>query len=149
MIELRQATPEDIDVLFEMIMEIAAYHEQEPFVKTGKAELLRAGFGESPLFGAMIAEYEGATAGYVSYTINYSIWLGVRYINIDDVFVKAAFRGKKIGEALMQEMKRHGKEKGIQRIKWEVEKENVAAIRFYERLGAKVSIKGVCTWELS
>lgn len=149
MTELRQATHEDVDTLYEMIMEIAAYHGQEQSVKTDKAELLSTGFGESPLFGAIIAEYEGAIAGYVSYTINYSIWLGVSYINIDDVFVKAAFRGKKIGEALMQEVRRQTVEKGIQRIKWEVEKENTAAIRFYERLGATVSIKGICTLDLS
>ncbi|GAB5523026.1 MAG: GNAT family N-acetyltransferase [Roseivirga sp.] len=149
MIELRQATPEDIDLLCEMIMEIAAYLGQQSFVKTSKTELLNAGFGENPLFEAIIAEYEGTTAGYVSYTINYSIWLGVSYINIDDVFVKAAFRGKKIGQALMQEIRKLSKEKGIQRVKWEVEKENTAAIRFYEKLGATVSIKGLCSWDLS
>lgn len=149
MIELRQATPEDVDALFEMIIEIAAYHGQQQSVKTSKEKLLEDGFGEKASFGAIIAEYNGATTGYVSYTVNYSIWLGASYMNIDDIFVKEAFRGKKIGEALMQKIKQTCRDKGIQRVKWEVEKDNIAAIRFYKRLGATVNIKGVCSWNLS
>jgi ribosomal protein S18 acetylase RimI-like enzyme len=35
---------------------------------------------------------------------------------------------------------------GCRRLKWEVEEDNISAIRFYERLGAEVNIKGVCRW---
>lgn len=149
MIQIRQATEQDIDILFDMILEIARYHNQEQYVVTTKEALLRAAFSNDAKFGALISTYDGVTAGYVSFTYNYSIWLGISYMNIDDLFVKEAFRGKKIGEALMHEIKTRCNTEGIQRVKWEVEKGNTAAIRFYERLGANVSIKGLASWDLS
>jgi len=38
--------------------------------------------------------------------------------------------------------------KGISKIKWEVERENKGAIKFYEGLGASLKIKGIFHWNL-
>ncbi|GGX29320.1 GNAT family N-acetyltransferase [Aquimarina muelleri] len=40
------------------------------------------------------------------------------------------------------------KEKNISLIKWEVEKDNVRAIEFYNRLGAKITEKGIFRWNI-
>jgi hypothetical protein len=37
---------------------------------------------------------------------------------------------------------------GHKRIRWGVESDNHAAIRFYQRLGATLHTKGICTWEV-
>jgi len=37
---------------------------------------------------------------------------------------------------------------GISRVRWEVERGNDSAIRFYERLGAKYNEKGVFRWNI-
>lgn len=68
-------------------------------------------------------------------------------MNIDDVFVWEEFRGQKIGEALMQKAKAACASKGVHKIRWEVQKDNHSAIRFYERLGANMETKGVFKWE--
>ncbi len=149
MIDIKQAQAEDLDALFEMMREIADYHDQLPYLKTDKAELLSAGFNHNPDFGAIMATYDDAPTGYITYTLNYSIWQGKRFMNIDDVFVKAGFRGKKIGEAMMLHIKGLCRDMNIDRVKWEVEEDNTPAIRFYKRLGATVTIKGVCHWDLS
>lgn len=149
MVNVRQAQTEDLDALFEMMIEIAEYHDQRQHLKTDNAELLSAGFSHNPDFGAIMATYDDAPAGYITYTLNYSIWQGKRFMNIDDVFVKASFRGKKIGEAMMKHISELCLEMNIKRVKWEVDEDNQAAIRFYKRLGATVNIKGVCHWDLS
>lgn len=148
MLHIRPATAKDIDDFYELILGIARYHDQEQFILTNKEEIIRAGFTHNPQFEVLLAEYEGHIAGYVSYTYNYSIWLGDTYLNIDDVFVKEAYRGKKIGESLMQTLKNHAKEKGIPKIRWEVQADNDPAIRFYERLGARVKTKGIFSWKV-
>ena len=148
MLKIRPATKEDVPILYELIMGIAHYHNQAYAVKTTEKELLRAGFGEVPQFGALIAEYEGKPAGYLSYTWNYSIWNAGNYMNLDDLFVKEAFRGKKIGQALMQEAKALCQKRDTHLIRWEVQKDNEAAIKFYEGLGAKMKVKGIFRWEL-
>lgn len=146
MINIRKATAEDVDVLYDLIIGIAQYHDQEKFVLTDKKELLKSGFSDSPRFGALIAEFNDKIAGYVSYTFNYSIWAGGEYVNIDDVFVSEAFRGQKVGEKLMHRIKSLCREQGIEKVRWEVQSDNAGAIRFYERLGAQYSAKGIFRW---
>ncbi len=148
MVNIREATKEDIDVVHDLILAIAKHHNEEQYVITDKSELLRSGFGESPMFGILLAEVDGEIAGYTSYTWNYSIWLGSTYMNIDDVFVWQKFRGKKVGEALMHKAKEVCKTHGGSRVSWRVEKDNSGAIKFYQRLGAKLEIKGVFIWDV-
>ena len=148
MLTVRKATKEDIDIVYELILAIAKHHNQQQFVVTDKQTLLEDGFLPSAKFGILLAEIGGKIAGYCSYTWNYSIWQGTRYMNIDDVFVWAAHRGKKVGESLMSAAENVCKENGINRIKWEVEQDNLGAIKFYQRLGAELAVKGLFRWDI-
>ncbi|RTR37173.1 GNAT family N-acetyltransferase [Shewanella canadensis] len=129
-----------------LILAIARHHGEEQYVVTGKRELEESGFGPSPKFGVLLAEVDNKVAGYVSYTWNYSIWLGSSYMNIDDVFVWEEYRGQRVGEALMIKARAVCQMAGVKRLKWEVDQDNHQAINFYQRLGAQVNIKGVCRW---
>ncbi len=149
MLKIKRAAKEDIETLYHLIIGIAQHHDQEQYVLTNPEELRKAGFGENPRFGALIAEWDGEAVGYVSYTFNYSIWMGGVYLNIDDLFVWKKFRGKKIGEQLMLKIKEVGKEQGLSRIRWEVEQDNLGAIKFYEKLGAELTIKGIFRWNIN
>ena len=148
MISIRIAEEADVAVFYELLLEEARHHNSLQHVHTDVAELRRAGFGKDKKFGVLLAEYGAEPAGYVSYTSNYSIWLGADFVMIDDVFVTEKHRGKGIGEALMLRMKDLAKADGHTRIRWGVESDNGGAIRFYERLGATVHTKGMCTWEI-
>lgn len=132
----------------ELIYAIAEHHDQTEYVLTNIPELLSSGFGNDPRFGVLLAEYNEATVGFLSFTINYSIWSGGDYLQIDDVYVDEKYRGKLIGESLMSGAKKYCQSVGISRLKWEVEKDNASAIRFYERLGANMTIKGVFSWNV-
>jgi len=149
MIKVRQASGTDVERILGLITAIAEHHDQAHYVRTDPEELEAAGFGADPRFGVLLAEYNEETVGFLSYTIDYSIWLGRRFMHIDDVFVDADYRGKNIGEALMLQSRKLCEASGLSRIKWEVEKENHSAKRFYERLGAKYYEKGVFAWDLS
>jgi len=39
--------------------------------------------------------------------------------------------------------------KSINQIKWQVEQDNLGAIKFYQRLGASINIKGLFSWDLT
>ena len=148
LITIKEATANDVDVLYDLITAIAQHHNQEQYVLTSTREMLRDGFQDNAKFGACLALYQGQVAGYVSYTWNYSIWTGQNFMNIDDLFVWQRFRGKSIGEALMQQAKQLCQSRGLKKIKWEVEGDNHGAIRFYERLGAKLHSKGIFHWSV-
>jgi len=149
MLIVREAKRSDADKVLAMILAIAKHHNQEQYVITDIEGLIQSAFCEQPKFGVLLAELEGEVAGYCSYTWNYSIWLGSSYMNIDDVFVWQKFRGKQIGEALMLKAKDVALAHGAARIKWEVEQDNIGAIKFYQRLGAELDIKGLFKWDLT
>ncbi|MGX1930273.1 N-acetyltransferase family protein [Flagellimonas sp. 2504JD4-2] len=149
MVKIRKATSDDIDVLFELILKIAAYHNQEQYVNTDEEKLLNDGFGTNPRYGALIAEVNGKSVGYLSYTWNYSIWTGGEYMNMDDLFVLEDQRSQKIGLQLMEYAKNMCQEKGMELIRWEVEKDNTRAIQFYKDLGAEINVKGIFRWKLT
>ena len=146
---VRAATKEDSGTIYDLIIGLAQYHDQAQYVATSKAEIAVAAFGEQVAFGVLLAEIDGQVAGFTSYTWNYSIWQGQRYMNIDDVFVLEAFRGQKIGQALMLKAKEVCLAKGAGRIRWEVEQDNTSAIAFYRQLGATLDIKGVFHWDVT
>ena len=146
MLVIRNATEKDIDAIYDSIIAIASHHDQEQFVQTSKEELLKSGFGKSPKFGVLLAEMDGDTAGFLSFTWEYSIWLGGKYMNIDDLFVYEQFRGKSIGKILMKKAQAHCLSQGVLHLRWEVEENNVAAIDFYQGLGVEFKVKGICHW---
>jgi ribosomal protein S18 acetylase RimI-like enzyme len=148
LITIREATIADIDAIHALIVAIANHHDQLHNVHTSPEQLRVAGFGENPQFGVLLAEVDGEIAGYASYTWNYSIWLAAHYMNIDDVFVWEHYRSIGVGEALMLKAKQICGLRGCQRIRWEVEPDNQGAIRFYQRLGAVVRIKGMFNWKV-
>lgn len=146
---IRLATADDVGEILRLIRAIADYHEQSHYVLTSDEELLAAGFSEPGKFSALVAEAGGQIIGFVSYTVNYSIWLGCDYMYIDDLFVDEGYRGDSVGEALMRAAKAHCQRIGLSRMKWEVNPGNVRARQFYERLGTEYYEKGVFVWDWS
>jgi len=149
MITIREANISDIDIVYDLIIAIAKHHDQEEYVLTNKQELVNSGFANHPSYGVLLAELDGKVAGYCSYTWNYSIWFGAHYMQIDDIFVWESCRGQQVGEELMQKAKEVCIAKGASRIKWEVEQDNHGAIKFYQRLGANIDVKGLFRWDVT
>ncbi len=146
MLVIREAVQGDIDSIYDMIIAIARHHDQEQYVQTDREELLRSGFGESPKFGALLAEIDEKAVGFVSFIWEYSIWLGKKYMNLNDLYVREQYRGRGIGAMLMKKMQRLCLSHGVYHIRWEVEENNQKAIDFYKNLGAEFKLKGICHW---
>lgn len=73
---MRRALLEDAPLLFDMIGELAEYEKMQADV-TGTASMLRDNM-ESGLVHALIAEYDGHTAGFALYFFNYSTFKSKR-----------------------------------------------------------------------
>ncbi|RPE80154.1 GNAT family N-acetyltransferase [Vulcaniibacterium tengchongense] len=143
---VRKAGRHDAAALLGLIRALAAHEGFSSYVRTDEDTLRRHGFGERPAFAAFIAELDGAPVGFVSYTVQYSIWYGREYLHVDDVFVAAAARGAGVGKRLMAAVARECLARGYAFARWTVETGNARAIGFYRGLGAGVREKGVCTW---
>ncbi len=133
---LRAALPADVPTIVSLIRDLAEY-ERQPEDCHADARLL-----EEHLFGAkrfaevVLAELAGETAGFALFFHNYSTWLTRPGLYLEDLFVKPAFRGLGIGEALLRHLARLAVARGCGRMEWSVLAWNESAIGFYRRLGA-------------
>jgi GNAT superfamily N-acetyltransferase len=98
MLSIRPANLNDVSELKALIHEMGDY-ERMPVVVT-EENLARDGFGPRPEFRVLIAEWDRQTAGYAFFFDCYSTFRG-RGLFLEDLFVRAQFRGQKVGDALL------------------------------------------------
>ena len=137
MLSIRPAIENDVSLLRNLILELAEYERERHLVKVTEADLVRDGFGPQPKFRALIAEWNGQTAGYALFYGSYSTWEGRGGIFLEDLFVRPMYRSKGIGKALVHNLARLAEEEGCYCVRWEVLHWNKPAIKFYEQIGAK------------
>jgi GNAT superfamily N-acetyltransferase len=138
MLVIREATASDAPLIVEMTRELADFERELDQVDTTPDDLVRDGFGENPSFHAFVAEWDGQPAAYILYFFTYSTWAGRPSLFLEDLFVRARFRGKGIATALLKRMAAIAREKKCYGMRWEVLIWNSAAIDLYHSLGAKV-----------
>jgi GNAT superfamily N-acetyltransferase len=137
MLKLRKAAAKDIPLILSFIRELAEYERAPNAVVCTEQDLRRDGFGPSPVFHVIVAEWNGEAAGMAFYFYNYSTWQGRSGIFIEDLFVRPRFRGKGIGRALMAKLAKTAIDEKCHGIRWEVLDWNKPAIEMYQHLGSK------------
>ena len=137
MLKLRKAAAKDIPLILSLIRELAEYERAPNAVVCTEQDLRRDGFGPSPVFHVIVAEWNGEDAGMAFYFYNYSTWQGRSGIFIEDLFVRPRFRGKGIGRALMAKLAQTAIDEKCHGIRWEVLDWNKPAIEVYQHLGSK------------
>src|SRR5437667_12389531 len=92
MLKLRKAVPDDIPLILSFIRELAEYERSPNAVSCTEKDVHRAGFGPSPKFRVIIAEWNGEHAGIAFFFVNYSTWQGRPGTLVDDLFVRYYIR---------------------------------------------------------
>ena len=136
-LNIRDAVKSDMQAVHTLITELAVFEKEPDAVQVTVIDLERDGFGENPLFHCFVAEIKNEIVGIALVYPRYSTWQGP-YVHLEDLIVTESMRGKGVGSALLEQVVRYGKEKGVRRIGWEVLDWNEPAIKFYEERGAKV-----------
>jgi GNAT superfamily N-acetyltransferase len=138
---IRKAIVEDINTIIELCIEHAAY-EQANYNPSGKAEKLAAMlFCSNPELYCIVAECESKVIGYTTFSKECSTWNAAYYTYMDCLFLKGAYRGFGIGEALVNKVIEHSKQNNTNHIEWQTPSFNKRAIKFYERIGATANEK--------
>ena len=134
---IRDAKPEDVPQILNFIKGLALYERAPHEVTATEEGLLRDGFGPNPIYFCLIAEQDGAPAGFALFFFNYSTWKGCPGVYLEDLYVEPHFRGLGIGKALLKRVAAFALERGCQRLQWEVLDWNTPAIDFYKVMGAE------------
>lgn len=136
MVFVRQASEGDVPLVLSFIRELAAYERLSHEVVATEENLRANLFGEQRYAEVLIAEHDGAPAGFALFFHNFSTFLGKPGIYLEDLYVKPEFRGAGIGKMLLARLARLAKERDCGRLEWWVLDWNEPSIGFYERLGA-------------
>ena len=164
MISVREATPEDVAQMHQMINELAEYEKAPEEVIATELDLMKALFGRdfsSPEFDqhdsistsgsantphgqpavyAFVIEDPNDSeqlAGIAIWFLNYSTWDGTHGVYLEDLYVRPQFRGQGMGKALMKRLAQVCIDNDYSRFQWWVLKWNQPAIEVYRAMGAK------------
>jgi GNAT superfamily N-acetyltransferase len=133
---LRDAVPSDAAEILALIQELAVYEKLRDQCVATVADIEREVFGPNAVVRVLMAEDEGAVAGFALFFFNFSTFLGRRGIYLEDLFVRPEFRGRGIGKGLLLRLKEIASEAGYGRVEWSVLDWNTPSIELYKSLGA-------------
>lgn len=134
---IRKAKASDVPAMMQLVLELAEYEKAIHEVSNTEEKMLADGFGDQPLFYAIVAEKEGLIVGLSIYYFRYSTWKGKR-IYLEDIVVTEAQRGQGIGKALFEATIAAGKEANCTGMMWQVLEWNEPAINFYKKYEARL-----------
>ena len=136
LIAIRPATPDDVPLIRQLIVELAEYERMRDAAVATDAALREQLFGAQPAAEVLLGEVDGQPAGFALFFHNFSTFLGQRGLYLEDLFVRPQFRGAGLGKHLMATLERLAVQRGCGRFEWSVLDWNTPSIGFYRSIGA-------------
>ena len=137
---IRPAAPGDVSEILAMVQELAAYERAAEEAVATEDQLRAALFGRSPKVFAHVVEHETADGrhlgGFALWFLNFSTWLGVHGLYLEDLYIRPELRGTGYGKRLLATLAQECVDNGYGRFEWWVLDWNEPALGFYRRIGA-------------
>lgn len=133
---IREAIESDVPTILRLLSDFAAFENLSEYLTIGEADLYNAMFGEASFVEGLVCEVEGETAGFAIFYPRFSSFRGQTGYYLEDIYIDESYRGRGLGEKLLQAIARKGNSRGFKRIDFQVLEWNFAAIEFYKSLGA-------------
>ncbi len=137
-LQLRSATVEDVETIFNLIQALAEYEKLSHQVIGTPEQLKEHLFGKHPYAEVILADIQDKTVGFALFFHNYSTFLTQPGIYLEDLFVLPEYRRKGIGKALIVAVAQLAVSRNCGRLEWSVLDWNQPAIDFYRSIGAAI-----------
>jgi GNAT superfamily N-acetyltransferase len=134
---LRPATAADVPTILALIRGIAEYERLSHEVEATEALLREHGFGQRPVYEAILAERDGRAVGFALYFFSFSTFKARPTLYLEDLFVVPEERRAGIGSRLLTRLAQVAVERHCGRMEWSVLDWNTPARDLYVKLGAK------------
>ncbi len=121
--------------LYELIRELATY-EKILHDLMATEELLRQAIFVHKVTEVLMAEYNGEPIGYAMYYYNFSSFIGLPGLYLEDIYIRPQYRGKGFGKITLAKLAQIAIEKNCWGMEWTVLDWNQPSVDFYESLGA-------------
>jgi GNAT superfamily N-acetyltransferase len=133
-INIRPATEQDLEAVYALLIEFAAFQGSSDKVYTTVEQLKR----DKDLFQCLVAEADDKRIiGFASHFFTYYSWSG-KALYIDDLYVTQSCRKQGVGKALLDAIVQKAKDNGCFKVRWQTSNWNHNAIAFYKTYGAEI-----------
>ena len=136
-LRIRPATVDDLSIVLAFIRELADYEHLSHLVTATEIGLKDSLFGARPGAEVLLGLEDNTLVGFAVYFHNFSTFLGVRGLWLEDLYVRPAYRRRGHGRRLLLEVAKIAHDRGCGRFEWAALDWNEPAIRFYRALGAR------------
>ena len=133
---IRAVAEDDVETLFGLILELAAYEKLSDEVR-GDAEVLRRSLFVERTAEALLAEVDSEAVGYAIVCGTFSSFECKGGIWVEDIYVRPESRRGGVGRTLFARVAAIAIERGLPRVEWAALDWNELALGFYDRLGAR------------
>lgn len=131
---VQRATPGDLDSLVNLMTEF--YGESGFAFDPARARVAFADLIADPRFGsAWLIRSDDEVAGYFVLTLGYSMEFGGRSAFLDDLFIRAPFRGRGLGKAALATLRAECEALGVRVVHLEAARDNNTAQGLYRKAG--------------
>ncbi len=133
------ATPADLEAMADLLAELFTLESDFQPVREKQLRGLRL-ILENPSIGQLfVLRIDDEVAGMANALITISTAEGCPVLLLEDVIVKARFRGLKLGRRLVEHILNWARANGMPRVTLLADKDNLPALAFYECLGFEPS----------
>lgn len=135
MFNIREIKENEIDILLDLIYEMASYEKLTSDVTATKESLEKVIFKEKTALVRLL-EIDDKIIGYLMYFYNVSSFTGSRNLYIEDIFVKEEYRRNGFGKKCFIYLAKEAMKEDIKRIDWICLDWNQKSLDFYKKMGA-------------
>lgn len=142
-LSVRPATPEDAEAVVAMARSLSRMDGGRS-TRFSVERFHDDGFGTDAAFRTLVAEHDAELAGYAVWYPGYDTDSATRGIYLADLYVRAEYRRRGVGRALLCGLAAHAREDGARWMFWSVLRRNRGARRFYRALAQELQDVRLC-----
>lgn len=135
--EIRSATKNDVPVILSFIKQLAEQGKLSKALVATEEILTKYLFGSRVYAEVILGCLDQEPVSYAMFSYHFSTLFGRPTLYLVDLFVMPEFRQQGIGQNLLAHLAKIAREQNCCRIEWSVLEWNSAAIRLYQKIGAK------------
>jgi GNAT superfamily N-acetyltransferase len=132
---VRPAAVDDLEAMVELLRQLFALEPDFRFDPVRQRRGLALLLGDRLRRVALVAERDGVVVGMVTGQLVVSTSEGGGSVLVEDMVVIDAARRQGVGRLLLRAVETWARDRGATRLQLLADRENEAALRFYERLG--------------
>jgi diamine N-acetyltransferase len=133
----KPATSDDVETLIVMMRDLYAHDGLAPLDEAAARRALSGVIGDDTLGRVFLILLANEAVGYAVLTFGYSLEFHGRDAFVDEIYLRAEYRGLGIGKRALRFLSEVCVAEGVNALHLEVERENTSAQTVYRKFGFK------------